>query len=94
MAKQSMSLQTLLGAIFLVAFAGVLAATESALTSISRLRVDEMIADGRRGAERVRRVLADLPRYLNVFLFVRKGCELTATVLVALASCSLSRTSS
>jgi CBS domain containing-hemolysin-like protein len=83
MAKQSMSLQTLLGAIFLVAFAGVLAATESALTSISRLRVDEMIADGRRGAERVRRVLADLPRYLNVFLFVRKGCELTATVLVA-----------
>lgn len=78
-----MSTQTLLTAIFLVAFAGVLAGTESALTSISRLRVDEMIDDGRRGAERVRRVLADLPRYLNVILFVRKGCELTATVLVA-----------
>ena len=78
-----MSVLTLLIAIFLVAFAGVLAATESALTSISRLRVEEMLTDGRRGAVRVRRVLADLPRYLNVVLFVRKGCELTATVLVA-----------
>lgn len=78
-----MSLMTLVTAIFLVAFAGILAGTESALTSISRLRVEEMIADGRRGATRVRRVLADLPRYLNVVLFVRKGCELTATVLVA-----------
>jgi CBS domain containing-hemolysin-like protein len=83
MASKLMNVQTLLSAIFLVAFAGVLAATESALTSISRLRVDEMIADGRRGAQRVRRVVADLPRYLNVILFVRKGCELTATVLVA-----------
>ncbi|HUW77252.1 MAG TPA: hemolysin family protein [Candidatus Nanopelagicaceae bacterium] len=78
-----MSLATLFTAIFLVVVAGVLAATESALNSISRLRVDEMIDDGRRGAPRVRRVLADLPRYLNVVLFVRKGCELTATVLVA-----------
>ncbi|OIQ78145.1 magnesium and cobalt efflux protein CorC [mine drainage metagenome] len=78
-----MSLMTLVTAIFLVAFAGILAGTESSLTSISRLRVEEMIADGRRGATRVRRVLADLPRYLNVVLLVRKGCELTATVLVA-----------
>lgn len=78
-----MSVLTLLIAIFLVAFAGVLAATESALTSISRLRVEEILTEGRRGAARVRRVLADLPRYLNVVLFVRKGCELTATVLVA-----------
>lgn len=78
-----MSILPLLIAIFLIVFAGVLAATESALTSISRLRVDEMIADKRRGAERVRHVVADLPRYLNVVLFVRKGCELTATVLVA-----------
>ena len=78
-----MTAATLLAAIFLVAFAGILAGIESALTSISRLRVDEMIDDERRGAERVRRVLADLPRYLNVILLVRKGCELTATVLVA-----------
>jgi len=78
-----MSLMTLFMAIFLVAFAGALAGTESAITSISRLRVDEMIASERRGAKRVRKVLADSPRYLNVILFVRKGCELTATVLVA-----------
>lgn len=78
-----MTAATLLAAIFLVAFAGILAGIESALTSISRLRVDEMIDDERRGAERVRRVLADMPRYLNVILLVRKGCELTATVLVA-----------
>ena len=51
-----MTAATLLAAIFLVAFAGILAGIESALTSISRLRVDEMIVDARRGAERVRRV--------------------------------------
>lgn len=83
MAGAAMTAATLLAAIFLVAFAGILAGIESALTSISRLRVDEMIDDERRGAERVRRVLADMPRYLNVILLVRKGCELTATVLVA-----------
>ena len=83
MAGATMTAATLLAAIFLVAFAGILAGIESALTSISRLRVDEMIDDERRGAGRVRRVLADMPRYLNVILLVRKGCELTATVLVA-----------
>lgn len=79
-----MNVLVLVIAIFLVAVAGLLAATESALTSISRVRVEEMIDDRRRGASRVRHVVRDLPRYMNVILFVRKGCELTATVLVAL----------
>ncbi len=76
-------IQVLLALIFVV-FAGFLAGTEAALTSISRYRVDEMVEAKHRGAATVKRVLADAPRYLNVILFVRKACELTATLLVAL----------
>jgi len=71
-------------ALLFVVFAGFLAGTEAALTSISRYRVDEMVEAKHRGAATVKRVLADAPRYLNVILFVRKACELTATLLVAL----------
>lgn len=71
-------------ALAFVVFAGFLAGTEAALTSISRYRVDEMVEAKQRGAATVKRVLADAPRYLNVILFVRKACELTATLLVAL----------
>ena len=76
-------IQVLLALLFVV-FAGFLAGTEAALTSISRYRVDEMVEAKHRGAATVKRVLADAPRYLNVILFVRKACELTATLLVAL----------
>lgn len=65
----------------LLAFAGFLAASESALTSISRIVVEEL--EGRRGGALLRRYTTQPARYLNVILLVRKLCELTATVLLA-----------
>ena len=70
-------------AVGFVIFAGFLAGTESALTTISRYRVDEMVDLKIRGADRVKKVLHDAPRYLNVILFVRKACELSATLIVS-----------
>ena len=65
----------------LLAFAGFLAGSEAALTSISRVMIDEL--ENRKGGRLLRRVSQDPVRYLNVVLLVRKAAELTSTVLLA-----------
>ena len=67
--------------ILLLSFAGFLAATESALTSISRVLIEEL--ESKRGGELLRKFSLQPAKYLNVVLLVRKTCELTATVLLA-----------
>ncbi|TRZ84049.1 MAG: DUF21 domain-containing protein, partial [Streptomycetaceae bacterium] len=67
--------------VLLLAFAGFLAGSEAALTSISRVMIDEL--ENRKGGRLLRRVSQDPVRYLNVVLLVRKAAELTSTVLLA-----------
>jgi len=67
--------------ILLLGFAGFLAATESALTSISRVLIEQL--ESKRGGELLRKFSLQPAKYLNVILLVRKTCELTATVLLA-----------
>jgi len=67
--------------ILLLGFAGFLAATESSLTSISRVLIEEL--ESKRGGELLRKFTLQPAKYLNVILLVRKTCELTATVLLA-----------
>lgn len=69
--------------IFLLLFAGFLAGSESAINAISRVFVEELEVKSSRAAAWVQRVIMEPARYLNVILFVRKACELTATVIVA-----------
>jgi hypothetical protein len=76
-----MSPLAIISIIALLAFAGFLAASESALTSISRIVVEEL--EGKRGGSLLRKYSAQPARYLNVILLVRKLCEFTATVLLA-----------
>ena len=80
-----MSLATLFSVIILLVFAGFLAGSESALTSLSRLLIEQVIDAKPKYANRFSRFTENLARYLNVLLLVRKSCELTATVLVAAA---------
>ena len=67
--------------LLLLVFAGFLAASESALTSISRVVIEEI--EGKRGTALLRKYTAQPARYLNVILLVRKICEFTAIVLLA-----------
>jgi CBS domain containing-hemolysin-like protein len=76
-----MSLYAIAAIVLLLAFAGFLAATESALTSISRVLIEEL--ESKRGGELLKRFGKQPAKYLNVILLVRKTCELTATVLLA-----------
>jgi CBS domain containing-hemolysin-like protein len=81
MGRNTMSLYAIAAIILLLSFAGFLAATESALTSISRVLIEQL--ESKRGGELLRRFSQQPAKYLNVVLLVRKTCELTATVLLA-----------
>ncbi len=73
----------LLVAICLVPVGGLLACVDSALARVSKARVEEFLREDRRGAQALRTIMADRPRYTNLLLLLRLSCELTATVLVA-----------
>lgn len=78
-----MNISSILSVLALLLFAGFLAGSESAINSISRVFVEELEVKSSRAAAWVQRVIKEPARYLNVILFVRKACELTATVIVA-----------
>ncbi len=71
----------LAGVLLLVA-AG-LGIAETALAHVSRLRVEEMVRDNRRGARRLERVVRDAATNLNVLLLARTVAEMLATTLAA-----------
>jgi len=66
----------------LVLLAGAFSAADAALTSFSRARAEELLAEGRPGARRLLTVLADRAPYLNTAILLRLLCEIFATVLV------------
>ncbi|MQA80773.1 MAG: DUF21 domain-containing protein [Streptosporangiales bacterium] len=67
----------------LVVVAGLLAASETALSRVSRVDVEDGVREGRRGAGRLQELVREPYRYLNLALLLRKACEVTASVLVA-----------
>ncbi|MEU7897557.1 hemolysin family protein [Nonomuraea sp. NPDC049152] len=71
-------------AVVLVVIGGLIASAETALSRISRVRAEEFVREGRRGAARLQAVVADPPRYLNLLLLLRLSCELVATVIATL----------
>ncbi|GGL15008.1 membrane protein [Sphaerisporangium melleum] len=74
----------LVSAILLIFTGGLLASAETALARISRVRAEEFVRKGRRGAQRLQAIVADPPRYLNLLLLLRLSCELIATVIATL----------
>lgn len=56
---------------------------ESAVTVVSRARVAEISAEGRRGASLVEKMLAVRPRYISMLSLLKTICETISTVLVA-----------
>ncbi|ADT98799.1 MULTISPECIES: hemolysin family protein [Mycolicibacterium] len=73
----------LISAIVLVAFGGLFAATDAALSTVSIARVEELVREERPGAVRLLRLMVDRPRYINLIVLLRMTCEVSATVLMA-----------
>jgi CBS domain containing-hemolysin-like protein len=69
----------------LVFVAGLFASAEAAVSSISRVRADELAEEGRPGSARLVRIATDPPRYLNSALLLRLAAEIAAIVLVTIA---------
>ncbi len=70
-------------AVALVGLAGLLASVDAALSTFSKARVDELVAEGRSGATRVARVVRDPAPDINTPLLQRIIAATGAVVLVA-----------
>jgi CBS domain containing-hemolysin-like protein len=70
-------------ALVLVILAGLASAAEAALSSFSKVRADRLVEEGRSGADRLRKIVDDPPRYLNTALFLRTMIEISSITLVA-----------
>lgn len=73
----------ILAVILLMAIAGVLNTVETAVSSISRARANEMVRDEVAGAKALVRVLDYRARNVNVLVLLRTVCEVSGSVLVA-----------
>ncbi len=73
----------LIVAAVLVAVAGLFSAAEAALAAVSRVRAEELQAEGRTGSAKLLTIAEDPAPYLNTALFLRMACEIGAVVLVA-----------
>ena len=72
-------------AVLLVPVAGLFAAADAALNSVSRAHVDSLVREGKPGARALAKVVADRPRHVNLLLLLRLAAETAATVLVTIA---------
>ncbi|HET8599592.1 MAG TPA: hemolysin family protein [Segeticoccus sp.] len=72
-----------------VVVAFVLSAAESALSRTSRHHAQDLVEEGRRGAEALRVVAADSAAYLSVTAFVRAVAEAAVAVFLTLAVVNL-----
>ncbi|MEV0294149.1 hemolysin family protein [Nocardia sp. NPDC050710] len=79
------SLTLIVLACLLVPVGGMFAAIDAALNTVSPARLDDMVRAERPGAVRLRRIVADRPRYVNLMVLLRILCEISATVLLAAA---------
>jgi CBS domain containing-hemolysin-like protein len=70
-------------AALLVGVSAMFAASETGLSHVSRLRVEELVRERRRGANQLAQVVADPAQKLNVVLLARTVAEMLATTLVA-----------
>ncbi|GAA1175187.1 hemolysin family protein [Pseudonocardia alaniniphila] len=80
-----MSIPLIVIAVLLVPLAGLFAAADAALNSVSRARVDALVRAGRPGSRALAAVVADRPRHVNLLLLLRLAAEAAATVLLTVA---------
>lgn len=70
----------------LIPLAGLAAAADAAITTVSVARVEELHREKQRGAASLAAITADRSRYINLLLMLRLAAEVTATVTVAVVA--------
>ena len=69
--------------VLLMAIAGYLSTVETAVSYISRARVNEMMREDTPGSKALVRVLDSRARHVNVLILLKTACEVAGAVLVA-----------
>ncbi|HQZ86414.1 MAG TPA: DUF21 domain-containing protein, partial [Actinomycetota bacterium] len=72
----------LVAAIVAEIVAGVLVAIEAAVSRMSRVRAEQLVAEGRPGATRLMPIARDPARFVNALLLVRMALTVLAVALV------------
>ncbi len=76
------SLLLVAGVVVLVLAGALFAAIDAALLTVSIARVDDLVEQGRPGARRLARLLANRPLFVNLAVLLRTACEILAAVSV------------
>ncbi|AVZ39056.1 MULTISPECIES: hemolysin family protein [unclassified Dietzia] len=80
---------TAVAAALLILLAGVFAALDAALSTVSVARVEEMAKESRYGAARLSRMLLTRPRYINVTVLLHLLSLISGVVLLTVVSAEL-----
>ena len=73
-----------IGIAMAIVLAAALALAETSLTHVSRIKVLQLVDEGRRGANRLEHLLQDPPRFLNVILLLVLAVQLGGASLATL----------
>ncbi|MGB3604848.1 MAG: hemolysin family protein [Gordonia sp. (in: high G+C Gram-positive bacteria)] len=76
----------LIVAIVLTVLAGVFAATDSALATVSVARSEDLLKEGRAGARKLLAVLDQRSTYIGLAVLLRVLCEVSATAVLAVVA--------
>jgi CBS domain containing-hemolysin-like protein len=72
-----------IGAVVLVGISGLFAAVDTAVSTVSIARVEDMVKERRAGAVRLMRVLSSRATYVGLAVLLRVVCETAAVALIA-----------
>lgn len=73
-----------IAALILLPLGGLFAAIDAALTTVSIARVEDMVKEGRSGAQRLATVLRGRATYVGLAVLMRMACETAAVAMVTL----------
>ena len=79
----------IVAAVVLIVVGGVFAAVDTAVSTVSNARVDDMVREGRAGARRLAGILEARATYVGLVVLLRVVCEAAAVALVAVAATQL-----
>ncbi|MBM7278309.1 HlyC/CorC family transporter [Gordonia rubripertincta] len=76
----------IVAAVVLIALGGLFAAVDTAVSTVSNARVDDMVREGRAGARRLAIILDARATYVGLVVLLRVVCETAAAALIALSA--------
>ncbi|MCR5977109.1 DUF21 domain-containing protein [Gordonia jinghuaiqii] len=79
----------IVAAVVLIGIGGVFAAVDTAVSTVSNARVDDMVREGRAGARRLAIILDARATYVGLVVLLRVSCETAAVALITVATTRL-----